>query len=293
MMSEGFFPITRIFVYSAAAFFAFTFLSCENKTNDTANKSDADTVVASSSVDSLSDFQELTESWSSSLNMKNAPIMLSFYFDTVMYYGDAVSREEIVRKQKNYFTRYPDYRQRIKEHIDAEQQPDGSWKVRFIKEVTAGGQTSEYPSSIVYRKTGGIWKIAVESDDITDIIKARQGKGREVHYEPEVVTLEGLIEENTGFSVPAYGEDLKSDARETYFVIVLQEPLDVIGSTDKGKEFNTTERGLMRIQLDGDKKMLKPLLNKKVKLMGTIFHAQTSHHHTNVLLDVKTAEPLK
>lgn len=263
-------------------------LSCaDNKPN---NETKTDSVVADSAP-AESDLQALTESWTQQLNLKNAALTRSFYFDTVNYYGDRVSAEEIFRKQQNYFSRYPDYSQRIKEFVQEEHLPDGSYQIRFIKEVMAGGQLASYPSRIIFQQQNGVWKIALESDDMTDITKARNGEAQTGNYN-DVFTLTGLVEENTGFAAPEPGQDAKSDQRETYLVLLLDQPLDVIGDPGATNE-KTTERGLMRLQLQGDENALRRHLNNKVKLTGKLFHATTSHHHTNVLLQVESIQPNK
>jgi hypothetical protein len=148
-------------------------ISCGQENTKTAQ----DTVRADSAQTVFArggDWQELTESWSASLNLRNAAIMRSFYADTVLYYGDRLTAEEVISRQEAYFVQNPDYKQKITEYIDEVQQPDGSWLIRIIKRVTSGGKTADYPASVVFAKAeGGIWKIVAESDDITDLNKAR------------------------------------------------------------------------------------------------------------------------
>jgi hypothetical protein len=271
----------KIFFSFSIAFFL---LSCSNST-------DKGPVVDTSSPDSLkpqttqvmSDWHSLTESWTASLNLKNASIMKSFYADTVLYYGDKITGEVVVKRQQEYFAAHPDYHQKIIEYIGEEQQPDGNWRVRITKQVTAGGKTADYPASLVFGKRNSIWKIISESDDITDL---KKGTPITVHYEPEVITLEGLLEENTGFGPNTSGGDPKSDNKEMYFAFWPSQPLDVIATAAQEKQGNTTEKNVDRIQLNGEEKQLRPLLNKKVKISGTLFHSHTSYHFTNVLMNV-------
>src|ERR1044072_2612952 len=161
------------------AFLVFLF-SCNNNngggTVDSAQK-DSATVKPSGT----GGWKELTESCSASLNLRNASIMKSFYADSVLYYGDHLSADDVVHRQEEYFAMNPDYKQRITEYIDEIQQPDGSWLIKIVKQVTANGQTNEYPASLVFADVNGIWKIVAESDDITDLNKARS---LEVTYSP-------------------------------------------------------------------------------------------------------------
>lgn len=258
--------------------------------NENSSKQNTDTMSVQQ-PDSTSDWHELTEAWTASLNLKNASIMKSFYADSVVYYGDRISSNDVVSRQTAYFNANSDYHQKISEYLGEEQQPDGSWRVRITKEVTAGGKTASYPASLVFMKDGGIWKIVSESDDITDINKARL---QQVKYDKEVVTVEGLLEETTGFNTSDQSGDPKSNGAEKYFVVWPSSKLDVIATPEQEKEGVTiTEHNVDRLQLSGDEKMITPLLNKKVRVKGTLFHQHTAHHFTKVLIEVQSIEAVK
>src|SRR6185436_13667742 len=109
--------------------FAFAIVSCSNQT-PAENNSDS-TKVSVVKNDTASDWHTLTESWTASLSLRNASIMKSFYSDTVMYYGDKISGDDVVKRQKAYFDAHPDYKMKLAEFVDEEQQPDGSWKIRI------------------------------------------------------------------------------------------------------------------------------------------------------------------
>lgn len=231
-------------------------------------------------------WKALTESWSAALNLHNASIMKSFYGDSVLYYGDHLSAHEVVHRQEEYFALNPDYKQKIVEYIDEIQQPDGSWLIKIVKQVTANGKTNNYPASLVFAKVNGIWKIVAESDDITDLNKARS---LEVSYSPVVTTIEGLLEENNAFgSVP--GGDPKSDAKIPYYVVWSKHPLDVIANAEQEKKGWASERNIERIQLLGSEEQIKKLLNHKVRVTGKIDHASTKDHYTKVVMNVELVE---
>lgn len=152
----------------ALALFLF---ACGEKTTEAS--ADTTTVKEAAVTATGSTWKELTGSWNASLNLRNASIMKSFYADSVLYYGDHFTSEQVVNRQQEYFSSTTDYKQRITEYIDEVQQPDGSWLIRITKQVTANGKTTDYPASLVYANVGGIWKIVAESDDITDLNKAK------------------------------------------------------------------------------------------------------------------------
>ncbi|MDQ3108847.1 MAG: DUF4431 domain-containing protein [Bacteroidota bacterium] len=266
-----------IFLFIAASFL----FSCSNENgNDRSDSVKSDSLKL---VPTVSEWHSLTDSWTASLNLKNASIMKSFYADSVIYYGDKISGEDVVKRQQEYFSSNKDYHQKLAEYISEEQQPDGTWRIRITKQVTAAGKTADYPASLVFIKQNGIWKIASESDDITDL---KKGRPLSVHYEPEVITVEGLLEENTAFSSNTIGGDPKRDNKVMYFSLWPSQPLNVIAI--KNDEINITETGIDHIQLNGDENQLRSLLNKKVKISGTLFHSHTSYHYTTVLMNVNS-----
>ncbi len=215
--------------------------------------------------------------------------MKSFYSDSVLYYGDKIAGDDVVKRQQSYFTSNPDYHQKIVEYIGEEQQPDGNWRVRIMKQVIAGGKTANYPASLTYGKQIGIWKIIAESDDITDL---KKGQPMIVHYAPETITITGWLEENTGFGTSKEG-DPKSDAKEFYYAVWPSQPLDVLVNDNKENGVLVSEFGVDRLQIVGDAKLISPLLNKKVRITGTLSHASTPLHFTKVLLNVNTIEEIK
>jgi hypothetical protein len=276
------------FLFILTSFFFFAFVACNNPEtkNPAVDSSIKDSVAVKPGVNS--DWQRLTESWTASLNLKNASIMNSFYSDSVIYYGDKIAGTDVVKRQQEYFSTHPDYHQKITEYLGEEQQPDGNWRVRITKEVTASGKKGSYPSSLIFGKENGIWKIISESDDITDL---RKGQPVNVFYAPESVVVEGILEENTGFTSSKQG-DPKSDNKELYYVVWPSQPLNVLVKAGTEKGITTNELNVDRIQLAGDVLSITPFLNKKVRINGTLTHAVTPHHFTKVILNISKIEQI-
>ena len=113
-----------------------------------------------------------------------------------------------------------------------------------------------------------------------------QGKRRVLNYEPANVTLTGVVVSKTYYGPPNYGENPKTDAKETQYILVLDSPVDVVGDQNT---MTKTERGVKRITLvihDFNANPVEPLLGRRVEVSGTLFHAHTAHHHTKVLINV-------
>lgn len=257
--------------------------SCGNGTTEVADDS---TKNDSSVTKTETGWKELAESWNASLNLRNASIMKSFYADSVLYYGDHLSADDVVHRQQEYFAMNPDYKQKITEYIDEIQQPDGSWLVKIIKQVTAAGKTVDYPASLVFSSVNGIWKIVAESDDITDLNKA---KGQQAEYSPATTTIEGLLEENTTFA-KVEGGDPKSDGRVPYYVLWSKHTLDVIANAEQEKAGVISEYGVERIQLIGSEEQIRKMLNRKVRITGELSHSTSDTHYTKVVMNVELVE---
>lgn len=257
-------------------------ISCSDQTGNTGG----DSLRNDSTVKTVSAFSEwhtLTESWAASLNLKSASIMKSFYADSVSYYGDPISADDVVKRQTEYFSAHPDYKIRIFEYVSEEQQPDGSWQVRIVKQVRADGNTANYPSSLTFAQQNGVWKIIAESDDVTDLNKALETK---VSYNAEI-ELEGLIEETSGF-MPVKDGDPKSEGRKNYFILWPASLLDIPAAGAMPEEHNVD-----RVQIIGDAGVINPLLNKKVKVTGTLIHQSEAGHFTKVVMQLSRIETAK
>jgi hypothetical protein len=113
-----------------------------------------------------------------------------------------------------------------------------------------------------------------------------QAQRKQVHYEPEKVALTGKVVSRTFYGPPGYGENPKTDSRESQYILLLHRQIDVVGSP----EFET-ERGVKQITLvvfDFKTTPVRLWLHKRVTIEGKLFHAHTGHHHTKVLIEVST-----
>jgi hypothetical protein len=107
-----------------------------------------------------------------------------------------------------------------------------------------------------------------------------------VQYEPDVVTLTGTIKQHTLPGAPNYESVAKGDTPERVWVLHLARRICVAANADSEKEENVSD--LQLVLPDGQKqyRRYRSLLGRRVSVSGTLFHAQTGHHHTKVLLTV-------
>ncbi len=117
---------------------------------------------------------------------------------------------------------------------------------------------------------------------------------RVLHYEPEKVTLKGKVVSRTFYGPPNYGENPKTDSRESQYILILDSAVDVVATGNDPTD--QTERGVRRVTLvvnDFAAHPVRPLIGRRVLIEGTLFHAITGHHHTRVLITVSSIKRAK
>ncbi|SRR6266566_3069663 len=106
------------------------------------------------------------------------------------------------------------------------------------------------------------------------------------NYNNQVVTLMGRVTLRTFFGPPNYGESPKTDSRETQAVLLLDKPVCTLANP---KDYDDPENNQKEITLVPAADMkLSSYSGKLVSVQGTLFHANTGHHHTPILMSVQT-----
>jgi hypothetical protein len=112
-------------------------------------------------------------------------------------------------------------------------------------------------------------------------------------YAPALVTLTGTITSKTFPGRPNYQSIEKGDQPETFWILNVAEPI----CTNDGAHpsLNPAEKDVSNLQLLFKNVQLyqtyTPLLNRTVKVTGSLFSATTIHHKTEVMLQVDSVEP--
>ena len=111
-------------------------------------------------------------------------------------------------------------------------------------------------------------------------------------YEPAVVTLSGTLVRKTFPGPPNYESVKRGDKPETSWFLDLPESVCV--NEDKTEpDLNPEQSGIHEIQLVLQPEQYqrhKGMVGRKVLATGTLFGEHTGHHHTPVLLTVRTLE---
>jgi hypothetical protein len=125
---------------------------------------------------------------------------------------------------------------------------------------------------------------------IVNLLFAAAAFGAEpcLRYEPEKVSLAGVIAERVFPGPPNYENIKKGDRPETAWILHLDKPVCVAPLDPKDDidepESNVTDMHL--IIYDGYKKY-EALPGKQVIVHGTLTHSISGHHRTRVLIEVE------
>ena len=132
----------------------------------------------------------------------------------------------------------------------------------------------------------------------TILVSTNSGMGQStplspcLSYEPAVVTLSGTLVRKTFPGPPNYESIKKGDNPETSWFLDLPESVCV--NEDKTKpDLNPKQIGVHEMQLVLQPEQYqrhKGMVGRKVLATGTLFGEHTGHHHTPVLLTVRTLD---
>jgi len=145
----------------------FLFNSCNFSDNKT-SESTADPSI----------FKQLVEDWNKAHASKDIGVFSSMFEKTVFFYGVNQDKNTCIESKLSLFKKYPDFYQQIFGNIQVEKINDTEVNCSFVKRVTINQSTNDYPSYLTFKKSGGNWKIAVESDLVTDKNLAKKSRNK-------------------------------------------------------------------------------------------------------------------
>lgn len=113
-----------------------------------------------------------------------------------------------------------------------------------------------------------------------------------LHFEPAIVELTGVIEQQTFPGPPGYGSIANGDEIERGWYLRLSDTVDVVETKNDAPSANSeTERKVKIMQLTWSSSLKleeevrrATKAKKKVCLKGHLFHNITGHHHSRVLM---------
>lgn len=109
-------------------------------------------------------------------------------------------------------------------------------------------------------------------------------------YEPTVVVLNGKLTVKRFYGPPNFGENPETDAKEDVQILSLNKPINVRDyNPDMGNETSIESVNELQLVLSLPH---KKFVDKTITVSGTLFYAHTGHHHTDVLMDVRSVDPV-
>jgi hypothetical protein len=148
-------------------------------------------------------------------------------------------------------------------------------------------------ASLVLASSGGTARERFVCPDRSDPPNCIRVPNEQLHYQPAVVKLSGLLVTEYVYGPPGFGEDPEVDLIDRVWQLRLFAPVDVIGTP--GDDINSeSENDVGRVGLvNFSKANLIAHLGRRFMVEGTLFHSHTAHHHTKVLLEVQKVTRLK
>ncbi|RYE76356.1 MAG: DUF4431 domain-containing protein [Oxalobacteraceae bacterium] len=99
------------------------------------------------------------------------------------------------------------------------------------------------------------------------------------------IMLVGTVTLETFYGPPGYGESPETDSKERQAILHLAKPLCTLASGDEPAEQDQAKVTLVPMDNLG----LQDFVGKVVAVRGSLFHAITGHHHTDVLIATRGA----
>lgn len=106
-------------------------------------------------------------------------------------------------------------------------------------------------------------------------------------YEPTVVELKGKLIIKPFFGPPNFGENPETDSKERSWILSLTTPINVRANTEADPILFPSVENVRELQLVLPEPH-RELIGKNIIVKGTLFHANTGHHHTDVLVVVQS-----
>ena len=114
-----------------------------------------------------------------------------------------------------------------------------------------------------------------------------QGPAWCLSYEPDTVRIAGTLRQITYPGRPNYESIANGDEPETGYYLVLAKEVCTKGDSSSSDAYPVSHVDTVQLVLDSAGYVrLRPSLGTTTTLSGTLFAAQTGHHHAPILLQV-------
>ena len=153
---------------------------------------------------------------------------------------------------------------------------------RCSRFVRTGTRPAEYP----VRRDDVVRRLIITIACVLGLgLDASSAPARCLSYEPARVTLEGTIRSRTLPGPPNYVSIARGDHPEVIFVLVLDAPICVSGNPSSRTNSKSHAR-VTEVQLVDSEANPRRFLEKRVRVSGSFFGAQSRHHRTPIVLNI-------
>jgi hypothetical protein len=172
-------PVAWIVAAVALLAAGFTILAILRlSTSSTASRNSEPRVSPTSGSSSDSELDSDTiesrvNAWNAAHASRDDLAFARLYADSVLYYGSQQARDACVSSKRVFLSKNPDFRQDVIGVIRAQEQGDHG-RADFLKRVLFHGKFTDYPSYLVFKKSGAGWQIVTEGDAVTDANLAKR-----------------------------------------------------------------------------------------------------------------------
>jgi hypothetical protein len=112
-------------------------------------------------------------------------------------------------------------------------------------------------------------------------------------YKQKEVVLEGSLYKKTYPGPPEYASIENGDSPETSWILALKNPIHVGEKSEYDDDhLNSPEKYVIEVVVVPPDDCSDSVMNKKVRVTGSLFHAHTGHHARRILCDAKRIDSL-
>lgn len=115
---------------------------------------------------------EFVKLWNDAHTINQLRSLNSYYSDKVDYYGNAFSRNEVLKHKDLLFEKFSDYTQNIEYKDVITNKTDGKYLVEFVRTVTYASAVESYKTTLTVYKRNRQFRITSENIDETSKLKS-------------------------------------------------------------------------------------------------------------------------
>ena len=142
----------------------------------------------------IDDEKGFLKNWNDALNSLENSKLATLYAESVNYYGQELSKEQVLEEKKKFFKRYPNFQQEVTVIGSIEYVDEVTSKIVYSKKTSFGTVNLETASQLVLQRKNESWEIIAEQD----VAQERQN-GEEILIEiteeapAPIVSLQGVL----------------------------------------------------------------------------------------------------